>query len=91
MQTGEYGKPEEVLLDHCAGLCGELHVVVSSQKSADPNKQEGVNILLSGLFDGFLVLVEDLNQKKGKLPLHVSTAGFHIILIMIIVNKVHEK
>ena len=52
-------------LGRYAELCGELHAVVSSKESADPNKQEGVKILLSGLLDGFLVLAKDLNRKKG--------------------------
>ena len=52
------------LLGRYAELCGELHVAVSSKESVDPNKQEGVKILLSGLLDGFLVLAQDLSWKK---------------------------
>ena len=51
-------------LGRYAGLCGELHAAVSSKVSADPNKQEGVKVLLSGPRDGFLVLAHDLSQKK---------------------------
>ena len=39
-----------------AGLCGELHVAVSSKESLDPSELEGEKILLSGLLDGFSVL-----------------------------------
>ena len=52
------------LLGRYAELCGELHAAVSSNESADPNKQEGVKILLSGLLDGFLVLAQDPSRKK---------------------------
>ena len=76
---------------HYAGLCDVLRLVVSSKKSADPNKQEGVNVLLSGLRDGVFVLAHDLNWKKGKLPLHDHRGWLCIILIMIIVNKMNEK
>ena len=51
-------------LGRYAELCGELHAVVSSKESADPNKQEGVKILLSRALDGFLVLAQDLSRKK---------------------------
>ena len=58
------------LVDRYAGLCSELHAAVSSKKSADPNKQEGVNVLLSGLLDEVLVLAHDLSRRIEQLPLH---------------------
>ena len=42
---------------------------MSSKESLGPSKQEGEKILLSGLLDGFLILAEDLNQRKEWLPL----------------------
>ena len=51
-------------LGRYAELCGELHAAVSSKESVDPNKLEGVKILLSDLLDGFSVLAEDLNRRK---------------------------
>ena len=47
-----------------AGLCGELHVVVSSKESLDPSELEGEKILLSGLLVGFSVLAEVLSRRK---------------------------
>ena len=47
-----------------AGLCGELHVAVSSKESLDPCELEGEKILLSGLLDGFSELAEVLSRRK---------------------------
>ena len=47
-----------------AGLCGELHVAISSKESLDPCELEGEKILLSGLLDGFSELAEVLSRRK---------------------------
>ena len=64
LRTDVFGKPDEVTTCHYAGLYNELHAAISSKESLDPDKLEGVKILLSGMLDGFSVLAEDLNRRK---------------------------
>ena len=56
--------------DHCAGLCDDLPLAVSSQKILDPNEQEGEIILLSELYGELSELAQDQNRKKEWLPQH---------------------
>ena len=37
----------------------------ASKEILDPSEQEGEKILLSGLLDGFFVLAEGLNRRRG--------------------------
>jgi hypothetical protein len=46
-------------------LCGWLRVAASSKESSGLSELKGEKILFSGVLDGFFVLAEDLNQKKG--------------------------
>ena len=59
-----FGKPAEVTTWLLCQVVRELHAAVSSKESLDPDKLEGVKILLSGFLDGFSVLAEDLNRRK---------------------------
>jgi hypothetical protein len=48
-----------------SGLCGELHVAISSKESWDPSKLKGEKILLSGLLVEFSVSAGVLSRRKG--------------------------
>ena len=64
---------------------------MSLKKIVDPSEQEGVTVLLSELHGEVFEPTHVLNRRKGDYLDVVSTAGFRIILGIVIVNKVYEK
>ena len=72
-------------------MCGALQVAVSLKEILDPNKQEGESISLPELHGEIFEPARDLNRGNRDYLNMVRTADLHIILMIVIVNKMYEK